>query len=257
MRVARIPLALFIAAACGGESTSPQRPHVASLAVVGGDAQTDTVLALLPRPVEVLVAGIGGVPIAGQLVNFKTSEGCGAPFAGSAITNAQGRALERWTLGERAGACYMEARAVDQVTGAAVVYDTAVAQVTPSVATSFATSSAALPLPQLGPAGLTFPVGKHFAFIYTYHDRFGNLTSRMPDGGAGDRLSIVFDSAVVRVDSVVSPAIAGVRHSVGAGAGWIYMTARAAGTTPFRATARLSASMVIAGSQVSVSVTPN
>ena len=58
-----------------------------------------------------------------QLVNFRVIAGGGSVFAGSALTNKDGIAQERWTLGTVAGDTQrVEARAVDPETGAGVVF---------------------------------------------------------------------------------------------------------------------------------------
>lgn len=164
MRCTRaVVLALALAgsgglAACGDSGTEPPAQLVAGeLTIVAGDEQVDTVTQLLPEPIEVLVttaadgalavrvrrgggAGAsftsheGEVPVPGQLVNFVvTDPECGRPFAGSATTNAEGRAVERWELGTKAKECTMEARAVDQATGEPIVFSSATATALPDV----------------------------------------------------------------------------------------------------------------------------
>lgn len=66
--------------------------------------------------------------LSGTLVTFHVVSGDGSVFAGSALTNALGEARERWTLGTVAGLQELEVRAVDQTTGAPIVYTTAKAQ---------------------------------------------------------------------------------------------------------------------------------
>lgn len=91
------------------------RTMPAALSVISGDAQSDTIGAMLTQPITVrLVAAEDSTPVAGASVSFVVVQpGCGRPFAGSAITNQDGRASERWELGTKAGSCTMEARAVD------------------------------------------------------------------------------------------------------------------------------------------------
>jgi hypothetical protein len=77
----------------------------------------------LPSPLVARVLNGGGNPIAGQIVNFRVVKGDGSVFAGAAITNADGLAQERWTLGKSiADSQVVEARAVDASTGAALVF---------------------------------------------------------------------------------------------------------------------------------------
>ena len=146
-----------LVAACGGDSNAPARPTLvpAALSVVSGDQQHDTVMATLSQPVAVVVTADGpngtimmsspvapqattGAPVPNQIINFRvTDPDCGQPFAGTAITDAQGQAKERWELGNKAKLCHMEARAVDQVTGAPLVFDTATATAVPATPWSF------------------------------------------------------------------------------------------------------------------------
>ena len=113
--------------ACGSESTS--KPTYAGppaeLDVVSGDAQHGTVGKELSSPVVVRVVDAQQRPVSGQTVNFHVTAGGGSVFAGSSTTNADGVAQERWTLGTAAGADQtLEARAVDNATGQAIVFAT-------------------------------------------------------------------------------------------------------------------------------------
>jgi hypothetical protein len=148
----RLMMVLTVVACSGGEASAPKPPKLipASLSVVSGDQQQDTVMATLAQPVAVVVTtsapsgaislslsvagspqATTGTPVPNQIINFRvTDPDCGQPFAGTAITDAQGQAKERWELGNRAKLCHMEARAVDQATGAPLVFDTASATAT-------------------------------------------------------------------------------------------------------------------------------
>ena len=97
----------------------------AQLSVVSGDAQSGIVGQELSQPLVVKVVDANGSAIQGQVVNFRVTAGGGSVFAGSANTNAEGVAQERWTLGTTAGAEQtVEARAVDSNTGQALVFAT-------------------------------------------------------------------------------------------------------------------------------------
>jgi hypothetical protein len=127
MRMIASALALLLgllAAGCNGEVVGGgHRP--AAVLVVSGDLQTGTVGQELPQPLVVKVVDEAGRPVRDQLVNFRVAAGGGSVFAGSAITNRNGIAQERWTLGTVAGDTQqVEARAVDPETGAAVVFAT-------------------------------------------------------------------------------------------------------------------------------------
>ena len=119
-------------AACGGSSTAPadtgptgptgQVTRAAAIQILSGNVQSGIVGAELGAPLVVRVVDAAGSAIPGQVVNFRVVEGGGTTFAGTAITNASGSAQERWTLGATAGPQRLEARAVDGVTGAAIVF---------------------------------------------------------------------------------------------------------------------------------------
>jgi alpha-tubulin suppressor-like RCC1 family protein len=114
----------LLAAACNGEVVGGgQRP--ARVVVVSGDLQRDTVGKELAQPLVVRVVDERDKPVKNQLVNFVVTAGGGSVFAGSALTNGQGEARERWTLGTVAGDTQrVEARAVDAATGQAIVFET-------------------------------------------------------------------------------------------------------------------------------------
>src|SRR5687768_10505090 len=86
---------------CGGDRVAGPRPAgpPKSVTIVSGDLQTGTVGAALPSPLVVRVTDASARPVAGQVVNFRVVKGGGSVFAGAAITNANGLAQERWTLG--------------------------------------------------------------------------------------------------------------------------------------------------------------
>lgn len=126
---------------CGGkDSTAPKPTGQLQLSVVGGSLQSDSIDALLAQPVKIQAVRVANgisTPAANQLVNFVVVEpGCGRAFAGSAMTDASGSALDRWELGESPGLCHMEIRAVDQMTAQPVVYGTATATIKPGAPVS-------------------------------------------------------------------------------------------------------------------------
>jgi hypothetical protein len=96
---------------------------LAVIQVKNGDAQTAVVGTELPAAISVHAADGTGAPMAGQIVNFKVTQGGGSVFAGSAITDANGNASERWTLGTLAGVQKVEVRAVNSA-GVAIVFAT-------------------------------------------------------------------------------------------------------------------------------------
>ena len=117
--------AFLLALSCD-DGTSPELPGPpAVLVLVSGDEQADTVGQELPGALVVRVEDADGDPVPGQLVNFVVTAGGGSVFAGSALTNADGEARERWTLGtSTADSQRVEVRAVDPETGDKLVFAT-------------------------------------------------------------------------------------------------------------------------------------
>jgi hypothetical protein len=112
----------LLVAGCNGELVGGgQIP--AKMVVISGDLQSGMVGTELQQPLVVRVVDDRDRPVKNQLVNFVVIAGGGSVFAGSAITNADGEARERWTLGTVAGDTQrVEARAVDPSTGQALVF---------------------------------------------------------------------------------------------------------------------------------------
>jgi hypothetical protein len=123
-RLAFCALWLISATSCDNGSTDPARPP-AALQIVSGNEQEAVVGTELPEALTVRVIDDLGQPVAGQLVNFRVTSGGGSVFAGASITNAQGIARDRWTLGTSIGVVQqVEARAVDAATGDPIVFGT-------------------------------------------------------------------------------------------------------------------------------------
>jgi hypothetical protein len=118
-------LAVLAAAlsSCDNPAGTNAAGAAARVDVVSGDLQTTPVGTELAQPLVARVVDAKGKPVAGQVVNFRVLAGAGTVFAGAAVTNAQGEARERWTLGTVAGDTQrVEARAVDAATGQALVF---------------------------------------------------------------------------------------------------------------------------------------
>ena len=96
-----LTVGLLIAApiACKDSTGKDQSEAPAQVQIVSGDDQDAVVGTELPNPAVVRVVDEDGRPIRGQLVNFRVTSGGGSVFSGSALTNANGEAQERWTLG--------------------------------------------------------------------------------------------------------------------------------------------------------------
>ncbi|HKP75190.1 MAG TPA: Ig-like domain-containing protein, partial [Longimicrobiaceae bacterium] len=123
--------------------TGSSEPVPARLDIVSGDLQTQTVGKELAQPLVVKVLDSKGKAVEDQIINFRVTAGNGSVFAGSALTDGNGEARERWTLGTVAGDTQrVEARAVDPSTGAALVFATFRAVGTADVPTSIAAAGA-------------------------------------------------------------------------------------------------------------------
>ena len=108
--------ALAFLVSCGGP-TEPE-PDTLALTVVSGDEQRWIAGKELPDPIVVLVTEENEdgrtVPVEGQLVNFRIVSGEGSVLAGAALTNGEGMARGRWTLGPEPGGNTLEVRADTQ-----------------------------------------------------------------------------------------------------------------------------------------------
>lgn len=124
----RLPLAALLAAlaavwGCDSSPTETGPGAPAALDIVSGDLQTQTVGTELAQLLVVRVTDDKDKPVEGQIVNFRVTAGNGTVFAGAALTDGNGEARERWTLGTVAGDTQrVEARAVDPSTGEALVF---------------------------------------------------------------------------------------------------------------------------------------
>jgi hypothetical protein len=100
-------------AGCDSPSTgSPKLDHFE----VDGDQQIGTVGAQLPDPIVVRAVDASGRPVAGVAVKFIVLDD-GAVSAPEGQTTAEGRVVNRWTLGTAAGPQVLEVQAADPITG--------------------------------------------------------------------------------------------------------------------------------------------
>ncbi len=200
----------------------PQFP--ARMQITGGEDQTAAAGTALPQPLTVRVLDAAGVPIGGQVVNFRVVSGGGSVFAGAAITDAQGRAAERWTLGTvAADSQRVEARAVNPATGAALTFATFKAVATPGALSALA---------RLGPDSQSVAVASivPIAPAVRATDRFGNpvrnvrVTFAVAAGGGvlSDSVSTSDSTGVARV----------ARWTTGPDVGANQVTASATGIPP-------------------------
>jgi hypothetical protein len=104
-----------------------------SLQILAGDQQSGQPGEMLAEPLKVRVQDGSGAPVAGQIVNFVVTSGNGHVFAGASLTNEDGIATERWTLGTDVSVEQrVEARSVDTRSGAPITHDVFTARFGPS-----------------------------------------------------------------------------------------------------------------------------
>ncbi|NUO63261.1 MAG: Ig-like domain-containing protein [Gemmatimonadaceae bacterium] len=144
-RGAALVLSVVAIMSCGGGKDGPAAPKngpPAALQIVSGDAQHAVVGTELPQPLVVKVVDASGQPVPGQVVNFVVTSGGGHVFAGSGASNADGIVQERWTLGtSTALEQKIEARAVNNTTGAPIVFGSFTATALPGAAHDVVVSS--------------------------------------------------------------------------------------------------------------------
>src|SRR5205809_1043257 len=146
MRLSSLALfaALLVLASCVAPVDTDQAVGPLSLSVVSGNNQTGPPGTELPAPIVALVEDSRGHAVKGQIVNFVVVSGGGSVFAGAAITGGDGIVQERWTLGF-SGPQQVEARAVDNATGAKLtfaIFTATLTDVQPPVVSNVATSPA-------------------------------------------------------------------------------------------------------------------
>ncbi|HEX8830817.1 MAG TPA: Ig-like domain-containing protein, partial [Longimicrobium sp.] len=183
-RTAALLVAALTLASCdnpAGPDPDPSGSAVpAKLDVVAGGDQRDTVGQELPQPLVVRVLDARGRPVRDAIVNFRVISGGGSVFAGAALTNADGEARERWTLGTVARDTQrVEARAVDPATGQAVVF---------GAFTAVGVADAPANIAPMGPAALAASPGAVVPVAVRVEDRFGNRVAgaviawQLPEG---------------------------------------------------------------------------
>src|SRR5712691_7320984 len=137
---------LLVLASCIAPVDTDQAVGPLSLSVVSGNNQSGPPGTELPNPIVAMVEDSRGHAVRGQIVNFVVVSGGGSVFAGAAITGPDGIVQERWTLGA-SGPQRLEARAIDNLTGAKLTFatfDATLTDVAPPVVTDVATSPADL-----------------------------------------------------------------------------------------------------------------
>lgn len=89
--------------ACGGGDAAAPGAVPATLTVVSGDAQADTVAQRLNGFLDLLVRDADGLPVPGVLVRYAIAAEAGTLSSPVVRTRPSGRASTAWTLPERAG----------------------------------------------------------------------------------------------------------------------------------------------------------
>lgn len=121
--VATVSASTGLATVAGPGSTAIRATHgsvsgAASLVVelrpiamrkVAGDSLSARVLSAVPEDPAVRVVDASGAPIPGVAVDFQVADGGGTVSPRQALTNAQGEASARWTLGEAPGVQRLQA----------------------------------------------------------------------------------------------------------------------------------------------------
>jgi Tol biopolymer transport system component len=135
----RIALVTTVCALACTEPNPPPPPPVAALSVVFGDAQAGEVGTALAQPVSVLATDAAGNRVRGATVRFRASPSTsGSHPAGSvnpvsAVTDREGVAQVRWTLGSVVGAQSLSA---ESGSAGSEVSATATARALPGAAAS-------------------------------------------------------------------------------------------------------------------------
>ena len=104
-------LSAALLAACSGGDTGTNPPTgggpdttPASITVAAGNNQTGEAGSQLPQQLAARVANSGGSPLSGITVTWSVEAGDGSLGASTSATNAQGQAVNAYTLGSDAGA---------------------------------------------------------------------------------------------------------------------------------------------------------
>jgi hypothetical protein len=169
-RIVVTAVLLLAIPACQEQPTDVEASGHLQLLVVSGEGQKGPSFTQLTEPIVVrVVRGDTPAGVPNQIVNFVVTEGGGSVFAGAAITDHQGYAAERWTLGGP-GPQALEARAVsadgEELTfgeftarASGVLYDEAA-----FLSTSGATAAFTFSVPR-GPT--VFPYYEHGNVLYS------------------------------------------------------------------------------------------
>ena len=101
----RVPamLAVGFSLACGSSDSVSPHAAPATLTIVAGATQTDTVAQLLANHLDVQVRDANGDPVPGVLVSFALASDAGTLSTPSSRTRPSGRTSTAWTLPDKVG----------------------------------------------------------------------------------------------------------------------------------------------------------
>jgi hypothetical protein len=171
-----------------GYDRAPQPGPGVSLEQVSGYDQRGTVGAPLANPVVVRIRDAAGNPVRGQEVGFTVESGGGKVAAARVLTDADGLAQGRWTLGTGAGSQYLTVLMTSNVSGVAErtlsIHATAAGDVPANLTIDGGTVRRAY-------MGFSFPV------IMDVTDQFGNHLAVVPTVAIDPSEAIVLESASV------------------------------------------------------------
>jgi alpha-tubulin suppressor-like RCC1 family protein len=227
-RILVLTAAIFLGTACSDGPTEAKPGPAADVADVSGNTQQGVVAQELSQPVVVEVKDAAGRLVPGQTVNFQVAAGGGSVAPLSAVTDAQGRAQARWTLGTVAADTQrLEASAIGATGGQALATATftAVARAdAPAHLTVVAGDS------QVATAGEVVPD----SLGVRVEDRFGN-----PVAGVAVVWAVTAGGGSLGAAQSVSDAqgVARVRWTLGQQRGPNVVTAQTAGAATVQLTA--------------------
>jgi YVTN family beta-propeller protein len=157
--------------ACGTDPGEPPRVGTvaARLEKVAGDKQSGVVGAELPNRVEVRVVDAEGAVVAGQAVNFVVYSGGGSVSAEAGISDQNGIAGTRWTLGTSpVSAQQVIARLINPRSGGLIHSVTFAATAQAAAATTIEKVAGDL---QVGPPSQALP----YPLVVRVRDQYGNV----------------------------------------------------------------------------------
>ena len=227
----------LVEACGGGDGNHPQIQP--ALAIIAGDAQSDTVGKTLATSLQVkLTDANSGAPLSGYVVNWSADRG--SLFAPVTQTGVSGTTSNVFTLGTLATIQHVVAKYIDPQSGTPVTTDTITATALPALAAAIF----------LDPGVTRWPLGVHVGdtTIYTvnFRDSYGNDGAPCVSGVAWASLTWVYDTSLVHLAST---------YNTGAGIATRFAAARTGGAQ-FTVTTACSMSVPTLSTQYSLAIDP-